>query len=485
MTFNDLRVKVRNYCITLIKSREKKYRNSHVRLIENAGTIVTYLYPLVDNKVSKDSRMRKHTFIFLALMPILTAAEGSQMLDKVVAVVNDNVITSSELNRHIDALRQQLAMKKMELPSDEVLRKQVLHHLIDVDIQLQLAKKNNLSIDNTELNESIGKIAEQNHITISQLRDEVQKQGMNWEVYKENIRKEVLISRIQQEAVGKDVVVSTQQVENYLKTFQVTNKAQQVFRVQNIVIPLTEEPTTAQVQRAKEKAKALLAKINKGADFSMMAIAESSGEFALEGGDLGERHLAEMPEIFAEQVVNMRPGEVAGPLRTGNGYQLIKLVSVTGGDDHHEVVKTHARHILIKTDASTTEADATQQINNLYQQIKAGKDFGVMAKQYSVDAASAVKEGDLGWVTSDELVPAFAEAMDKLPLHQVSKPVKSPFGWHLIEVLERKKIDDSEAYKRQQVRQFLHQRKFNEAVQNWQQHLRADAYVKIVDKALA
>lgn len=429
--------------------------------------------------------MRKQTLFFLALMPLLVAAESSQVLDKVVAVVNDNVITASELNRQMEALRQQMVMKKVEVPSDDVLRKQVLHHLIDVDIQLQLAKKNNFVIDNAELNESIEKIAQQNHMTLPQLREEVEKQGMGWAVYQENIRKEILISRIQQEAVGKEVVVSTQQVDNFLKTSPVMDKEQQIYHLQNIVIPLPEEPTTEQVKRAKEKANLLLAKIKKGDDFGVIAIAESSGEFALEGGDLGERHLAQLPEIFAERVVSMKPGEVAGPLRTGNGYQLIKLVSAQGTDDHHEVIKTHVRHILIKTDASTTAEDADKQINNLYQQIKAGKDFGVMAKQYSVDAASAIKEGDLGWITSDELVPAFAEAMDKLPLHQVSKPVKSPFGWHLIEVLERKKVDDSQAYKRQQVRQFLHQRKFNEAVQNWQQHLRADAYVKIMDKALA
>lgn len=429
--------------------------------------------------------MRKYTLFFLAVLPMLVSAESAQILDKVVAIVNDNVITASELNHQIEVLRQQLMLKKMEVPSDQVLRKQVLQHLIDVDIQLQLAKKNNFVIDNPELNASIEKIAQQNHLSLAQLREAVQKQGLDWEGYRENIRKEILISRIQQEAVGKDVVVSSQQVDNFMKMAPERDAENQIYHLQNIVIPLSEEPTTEQVKRAKEKANLLLAKIKKGDDFGMMAIAESSGEFALEGGDLGARHLAQLPEIFAEQVVKMSPGEVVGPLRTGNGYQLIKLVSVQGSDDHHEVIKTHVRHILIKTDASTTAEDASKQIHNLYQQIKAGKDFGLMAKQYSVDASSAIKEGDLGWITSDELVPAFAEAMDKLPLHQVSKPISTPFGWHLIEVLERKKVDDSKAFKRQQVRQFLQQRKFSEAVQNWQQHLRADAYVNIVDKALA
>lgn len=429
--------------------------------------------------------MRKKVIFFSILLPLLAAAESSQVLDKVIAVVNDDVITASELNHETELLRQQLASKKTEMPSDAVLRKQVLSHLIDVDIQLQLAKRNNFVIDDTELNESLEKIAQQNHLTTTQLREEVQKHGMVWEDYKEKIRKEVLISRIQQEAVGKDVVVSAEQVDNFLKTAHVSDKENQLFHLQNIVIPLPEEPTAEEVKRAKDKVNQLLAKIKKGEDFSILAISESNSQFALEGGDLGERHLAQLPEIFAERVVNMHAGEVAGPLRTGNGYQLIKLVSVQGSDDHHEVTKTHVRHILIKTSASTTAEDASKQINNLYQQIKAGKDFGKMAKQYSLDTASAVNEGDLGWVTSDELVPAFAEAMDKLPLHQLSKPVNTPFGWHVIEVLERKKIDDSKAFKRQQVKQFLQQRKFSEAVQNWQQHLRADAYVNIVDKALA
>jgi peptidyl-prolyl cis-trans isomerase SurA len=429
--------------------------------------------------------MRKQIFIFLAFLPMWVVAESAQVLDKVVAVVNSNVITASELNHQVEELRQQLTFKKMPIPADDVLRKQVLQHLIDVDIQLQLAKRSEMTIDNDELNASIEKIAETNHITTDKLRELVQQQGLAWDVYKENIRKEMLINRIQQEAVGKEVVVSSQQVEDFLKTADFNVKEQQIYHLQNIVVPLPEEPTTEQLKRAKDKANTLLAKIKKGEDFSLMAIAESSGEYALEGGDLGERHLAELPEVFAKHVLNMSAGQVAGPIRTDNGFQLIKVISVQGNQDHHEVTKTHVRHILIKTDASTTADDASKRINNLYQQIKAGKDFGLMAKQYSVDASSAIKDGDLGWVTSDELVPAFAEAMDKLPPHQVSKPVQSPFGWHLIEVLERKKIDDSEAFKKQQVRQFLHQRKFNEAVQNWQQHLRADAYVNIVDKALA
>ena len=429
--------------------------------------------------------MRLYTPLFLMCLSLNVMTAFAQPLDKVVAVVNDNVITASELDAQIDALKQQLTAKHMQLPPEDVLRKQVLQHLIDVDLQLQLAKNNNMTVDSSELDESISKIAEQNHLTLTQLREEVTKQGLTWEGYRENIQREMLISRIQQRSVGHDVVVSSQQVDDYLKTTDNNAKTEQLYHVANIVIPLPEEPTTVQLNKAREKAYLLLKKIKQGGDFNQLAIAESSGEYALEGGDLGERHLAELPEIFANKVIEMKEGEVAGPIRAGNGFQLIKLVSIKENKEHHEVTKTHARHILLKQDANMTSDEAMRQINNLYQQLKSGKDFATMAKQYSLDAASAVKGGDLGWVVSDELVPLFAEAMNALPLHTVSKPVKTPFGWHLIEVLERKTEDDSAMFKRQQVRQFLQQRKFTEAVQNWQQHIRADAYVNIMDKELA
>ena len=419
-------------------------------------------------------------------MPVILITAEAKPLDRAIVVVNDNVITSSELESQVELLRQQILAKKMQLPADKVLRKQVLQHLIDVDLQLQLAKKNDLTIDNTDLNEAISKIAESNHLSLTQLREEIIKQGLSFEDYRENIRKEMLIGRIQQKAVGQEVVVTAEQIEDHLKTYEQDKKQQQqTYHLQNIVIPLPEEPTSGQIKKAKEKASMLLTKIKQGEDFNRLAIAESSGEYALEGGDLGERHLAELPEIFSAPLAKMKVGEVYGPLRAGNGFQLIKLVSIGGVAENHLIEKTHVRHILLKQDASMTSDEAFKQINNLYQQIKAGKDFALMAKQYSLDAASAIKGGDLGWVSAEELVPAFATAMKDLPLNTISKPIQSPFGWHLIEVLERKTIDDSDSFQRQQVRQFIHQRKFNEAVQNWQQHLRADAYVKILDKDLA
>ena len=422
---------------------------------------------------------------FACLLLIVPAVALAQPLDRVVAVVDDGVITASELEAQVVLLRQQITEKNMQVPSDVVLRKQVLQHLINVDLELQLAIQHSLEIDDDELIDAISKIAVTNIISLPELQKAVEAQGLTWKTYRENIRKELLISRLQQKAIGKEVMVTPQQVEDYLKTSVHPDKSQFTFHLQNIVIPLSEEPTSDQVKKARESASTLLAKIKKGGDFSNIAIEESSGEFALEGGDLGERHLAELPDVYAREVVKMKAGQVAGPLRTGNGFQLIKLVAMNGNNARHEVVKTRVRHILLKSDANMTQTEALEQISKLYQQLKSGKDFALMAKQFSLDAASAAKGGDLGWVTPGDLVPEFEKAMETLPLHQVSKPVKSGFGWHLIEVLERKKMDDTDAFQRSQVKLFLQQRKFTEAVESWHQHLRTNAYIKVMDKELA
>lgn len=429
--------------------------------------------------------MFKKIALLCVLFSATCFAENKQLLDKVVAVVNNGVITSSELDAQVELSKKQILAQKMQIPKESILRKQVLQHLIDVDLQIQMAKQNGITVDSTELNEAIERVAAMNHISLSQLREEITKQGISWQQYRRNIRKEMIISRLQQKAVGKEVNITNEQVEHYLKTESTIDNSVLTYRIQNIVIPLNEEPTTEQLKKAKAAAERLLVKIKKGDDFNRLAIEASSGEVALEGGDLGERHLAELPELFAKEVVTMKVGQVSGPIRAGNGFQLIKLVAIGGENQQHIITQTHVRHILLKPDAGMLPSESIKQANNIYQQLNSGKDFALMAKQYSLDAASAVKGGDLGWVNPGELVPEFEKAMNDLPINKVSHPVKSQFGWHLIQVIARKQKDDSDAFKKQQVRQFLQQRKFVEAVQNWQQHLRTEAYVNIVEKELA
>ena len=429
--------------------------------------------------------MFKKLAVMCVFFLVTNLAFSKQMLDKVVAIVNHDVITSSELEAQVELSKKQLMAQKMPVPDVLVLRKQVLQHLVDVQLQMQLAKQNGLNVDATELDASIEQIATMNNIKLSQLREEISKQGISWEDYRETVRKEMLLARLQQKAVGREVQITNEQVEHYLKTAGQIDKPNLTYHLQNIVIPLSEEPTASEIIKAKAQVKLLLNKIKQGADFSQLAIEQSTNEMILEGGDLGERHLAELPDIFAQEVVHMKKNQVVGPLRTGNGFQLIKLLAIGGETLQHMVTQTHARHILLKPGASMLPDEVAKQTNNLYQQLKSGKDFAVMAKQYSVDTVTAVKGGDLGWVNPGELVPEFEKAMDALSPNQISRPVKTQFGWHLIQVLARKQKDDSEGFKKQQVRQFLHQRKFAEAVQNWQQHLRTDAFIQITEKELA
>ncbi len=429
--------------------------------------------------------MLKRVALICVLCSIVGLAQSKQLLDKVVAVVNSGVITASELDSQVELTKKQILAQKMQLPKEAALKKQVLQHLIDVDLQLQMAKQNGVTVDSTELNEAIDNIATGNHISLTLLREEITKQGISWQEYRRNIRKEMIISRLQQKAVGKDVNVTNEQVEHYLKTDNHVDNSALTYHLQHIVVPLNEEPTTENVKKARATAEQLLTKVKNGEDFSRLAIEESSSEVALEGGDLGERHLAELPELFAKEVVHMKKGQVSGPIRAANGFQLIKLIAIGGENQKHVVSLTHVRHILLKPDASMLPSESLKQANNIYQQLKAGKDFALMAKQYSLDSGSAVKGGDLGWVTPGELVPEFEKTMNDLAINAVSKPVKTQFGWHLIQVLARKQKDDSDAFKKQQVRQFLQQRKFAEAVQNWQQHIRAEAYITILEKDLA
>ncbi len=430
--------------------------------------------------------MTRLMLLILTLLSTTTATAFAEELDHVVAIVNEGVITSSEINEQVKLLRSQLEAQRQEVPSIDTMRKQVLQRLIDVDLQLQLAKKNNLLIDDQELNSSLNKIAADNHLTLTQLQEAVKHQGLSWDKYRENMRKEILLVRLQQKAVGREVQVTPEQVEDYLKKAPKNqDRAESTFQLQDLLVPLPEEPTSEQVKQAELKVKLALTKIKNNVNFDRIVIEESNSDFSLEESDLGMRHLAELPEIFAKVVLNMQVGEVKGPLRTANGFHLIRLVSVGGDTGKHEVVKTHVRHILIKADANMTSFEAERQAKNLYQQLKSGKNFSKLAKHYSLDVVSAAKGGDLGWINPGELVPEVEKAMNNLSPKQVSKPIKSQFGWHLIEVLERRTINDSDSFKRQQVRMFLQQRKFLEAVQNWQQHVRTSAYIKIVDKKLA
>jgi peptidyl-prolyl cis-trans isomerase SurA len=427
--------------------------------------------------------MINQLMVFLSGL-VFCAITSALPLDAVVAEVNENVITKRELDKHVLDKKEELLARHMEIPSDAVLRKQVFQHMIDVQLQMDLAKNNNIQLDDEELNEIIKGIAVQNKLEVDELKSELVKHGLSWEGYRDNLKKEIIMTRLQQQAIGNTIHISEKQVDDYLGDVIKEQHSLSKYHLQNIVIPLSEAPSADEVKAAYQKAQKIMALIRSGEDFSKLAISESSDEYALEGGDLGLRTLTELPDVLAIQLKDVKVNEVKGPIRAPNGWQIIKVIAIDESHLHHQIVKTHVKHILIKPGPQMTDLEAERMIQNLYRQIQDGKKFDTIAKHYSVDAATAIKGGDMGWVVSNELVPQFAEVMDKMSENAISQPVKSPFGWHIIQVVERKVEDDSNAFQRQKVRSMLRQKRFEEAVVSWKQHLRTQAFINILDKDL-
>lgn len=422
------------------------------------------------------------TLILIWLIPTATAAEDDNNtpvseLDKIVAIVNDGVITESELVQQVNLIKQQLRQSKIPLPPIDVLRKQVLQHLIDVNIQLQLAEQVNLTVGNNELSEAIETIAARNNISVQQLHQQILSQGLDYNQYRENLRREMILAQLQQEAVGSTVIITDEQVDNYLKTFQEQIKTNQEFHIRNILVPLPESPTPDDITQAETKAQNLLQQIQDGADFSQIAVAESGDQSALQGGDLGWRKLAALPTIFAERITSMSPGEVTGPIRAGNGFHLIKLEAVRAGPDYM-ITRTHVRQILLKPGPERTVEETRERLAELRAQILQGTDFGEIATAYSEDLASAAKGGDIGWVRPGELPPDIDQVINQLKSGEISEPLQTQLGWHIVEVLGQRTEDDSEHQIRQQIRQLLYQQKFDEAVQTWLQQLRGQVYIE-------
>lgn len=398
-------------------------------------------------------------------------------IDKIIAVVNDSIISENELNKQIDIVKKQLHESKMPIPDQQALQKQVLQHLIDVEAQMQLAKGANIELSSGDIDDAIKNIAERNNMTLTQLKSAIEASGLTFKKYRENVRKEMTIARLQQQALGRDIVITDDQVEDFIKNNP--QQTQKEYHVANILVPLPEAPTPEQVQTAKQKAKTLMEKIQQGENFNKIAVAESSDSFALRGGDLGWRKLAGLPSLFSKEVVKMKKDQITGPLRASNGFHIIKLIDQRSSAEKKFVTTIHVRHILLKSDAIQTAETIENKLNDFRQQIvDKSTSFEEIAKQYSQDISSAEQGGDIGWVHPGKTVPEFEQAMNKLAVNEISQPIKTDYGYHLIQVLGRKDIDDTENYAKQQVRQLLYRRKFSEAVQDWLQTVRSKAYIK-------
>lgn len=415
--------------------------------------------------------------LLLAWTGLVPAVE---FLDRIVAVVEDDVILESELERHLQAIERQFEAKGSALPPRKILRRQVLEQMILQSLQRQLAQQQGIQVDDETLRQALLELAQRNGMDLDTFRRAVENEGMDYAEFVENLRQELMLNRLRASQVNARIQVSEKEVEHFLETEAHPDAARAVeYRLGHILIATPEAASPQQVQQARQKAEQLVVELQQGLDFHQAAITLSDGAQALQGGDLGWRKLEAIPSLFADLVPRMQKGDIRGPIRSPSGFHIIKLLDVKGKDDQHLVVETHVRHILIQTNEVIDDAEAKKRLNLIKQQLAQGEDFASLAQAYSDDKNSAVKGGDLGWVTPEAVVPAFREAMDQLKEGEISEPVQTPFGWHLIQVLERKTRDDTGEYRQRRAKEILTQRKFEEETELWLQKLRAESYVEV------
>ena len=418
------------------------------------------------------------TGIFLFVSQLTVQAADIVKLDRIVAIVDQTVITEQELEGRIASVSAQLKKQGTELPEESVLRKQILERLITDTLQLQYAAQIGLKIDDNQLDRTIEKIAEQNNLTLTEFSEALAKDGITMRKFRSDIRNEITIARLRDREVDSRVNVSESEIDNYLTSQASLNENTDEFEISHILIRTPEEGSTEDIQKAKAKMDDAIKQLKSGTSFEKVSASFSDAPNALEGGKLGWKKGSQMPSLFLDALKNMQPGEVSEPLRSPNGFHLLKLTNKRGGNSPLVIQQTHARHILIKITEVMSDKEAKAKIDGIKERLDNGEKFEVLARQYSEDS-TASNGGDLNWVNPGDTVRPFEEAMNALKDGQISEPVRSQFGWHIIQVIERRSQDMSKESARLKARQEIRARKADEAYQDWIRELRDRAYVEL------
>ena len=414
----------------------------------------------------------------LVLLALSVQWGQAQELDAIVAVVNDDVVLESEVARETNLVIPQLQQQGTAVPPPEQLRKQVVERLILKKLQQQRAKQLGIEVEDATLMEAVTNIAARNNLSVDELKATLEAGGIRFQDFQEDTRMQILLSRLQTQEVARGVQVTDQEVDRFLEKNASQLIPREQVRLQHILVALPENPTPAQVAQAEKKAKGLLAKIRGGADFAAVAAASSDGRTALQGGDLGWFEMAAVPTLMTDLARTMAPGEVTEPLRSPSGFNIIKLTEIKGGGPQ-SVTQIHARHILVRTNELVSDADAKTRLGQLRTRILGGDDFATLARAHSDDTGSALKGGDLGWLSPGDTVPEFEDVMNGLAPNDVSEPFQSPFGWHIVQVLERRTQDGTDDLLRLKAREAIQRRKAEEATDAWLRRLRDEAYVEL------
>ncbi len=409
---------------------------------------------------------------------VASASAEVRPLDRIVAIVDNDVIMQSQLDQRLREVEQTIEKRGAEMPPRDVMQQQVLERLITENLQLQIGERSGIRISDEELNQAMATIAQRNNMSLDQFRAALERDGLSLDTAREQIRREMVISRVRQRRIGERIQVSKQEVENFLASDLGKMQLSEEYRLANILIPVPESADSTAIQAAEKIARDTYEQLQNGADFAKLAVSRSASENALEGGDMGWRKAAQLPPPFDTEVSTMNVGDFTQPVRTPPGFILLKVLDKRGGDNQVRE-EVHVRHILIKPSQIRSDEESRRLVQRLRDRILAGESFAELAKNFSEDPGSALNGGDLNWIDPNSLVPEFREVMSNTPNGQLSEVFKTPYGWHILEVLGRRATDASEEVREQQAQTLLRNRKYDEELQTWLRQIRDEAYVEI------
>lgn len=398
-------------------------------------------------------------------------------LDRIITVINDDVVMKSELDEKVRTIKGQLKEQGTTLPPSSILEKQVLDRLILTKLQIQMAENTGIRVDDESLNRTISNIAAENKLSLAQFREILESDGYSYEKFREDIRHEILTSRLRQRQVDNRITVTDREIRNFMDNQEHQGEVETEYSLAHILISTPEGTSASEREGAKKIAEKVVKDLKNGGDFAQLAATYSDSDDALDGGKLGWRKAGQVPTLFAESVADMQKGDNSDLIRSSSGFHIIKLLDVRS-TEQVVVTQTNARHILIRPDELISEDDAHSRLQQLLLRIKGGDEFDDLARGHSNDTLSAADGGSLGWVSPGDMVPEFEVAMNELAPGEVSSPFKTQFGIHIVQVLERREHDSTEDVKRAKAREAIRQRKLEEAHQNWLREMRDDAYVE-------
>jgi len=402
----------------------------------------------------------------------------TQQLDRVVAIVDDDIVLASEFQERLQQVTENLQRQKIAMPPQEVLSRQVLDRLILEHIQLRMGERAGVRISDEQLNEALTGMAQQNGVTLEQFRAKVESEGTSYEAVREQVRHEMIIGRVQQGNVRSRVQVTEQEVDDYLASEEGQKRTAAMYHIGHVLLPLAKDTTLEQERTAMAYMQGLRSRLAPGEAFERFMRAPEKTPYAFSGGDLGWRLATDLPSVFMDAVPALEPGGVSAPIRSGSGIHLVKLFEKRGGSGQ-VTQQTRVRHILVKPSEVRNDDQARELASQLRARIVAGGDFAALAREFSEDIGSAREGGELGWVTPGRMVPEFERVMNETAAGETSEPFQTKFGWHVLQVEERRTQDLSDEMRRNQARNILYSQKYEDELNTWLQKIRDEAFVEI------